>query len=173
MMAPHAQPKKSHAPNRRQQAHEAAANGLEAGPSAVSEAVWVWWLREELSHACTCIRCGLGVIARAPHGAEAVTDRRIGDDLGPGLPGTESVDVSRSSIRYSKPTSFRNVSRVRISSSSLSAMSASSRLNSTFSKNAAACSTVIAQTSVMDFPERRTARASERSRVPWQSGQIA
>ena len=46
----------------------------------------------------------------------------------------DSVEDSRSSVRYSSPTSFRNRSRSRISCSSLSAISASCGLSSTCSK---------------------------------------
>src|SRR5579864_1450553 len=103
----------------------------------------------------------------------------------------DKVDVNRSSIRYSKPTSFRKRKRERISSRSFSAISASSGRSAkpdsgwevapvlalplltresgevtSESKNTPASSTVIEQTSQIFLPAILTCCASRRKRAP-------
>ena len=83
----------------------------------------------------------------------------------------ESVAESRSSVRYSSPTSFRNFSRCRISTRTLSAIAASSGDKLQRSKELLRLGDVHASTtSAIVLPPTRMYSASGRRRDPPQSG---
>src|SRR5436309_1814604 len=85
----------------------------------------------------------------------------------------ESVEASRSSVRYSRPTSFRNFSRCCTCSRIFPAISICSPESLSSLKNTAACSTVNDVTSQMFLPSILICRASRRRRAPQQSGHCA
>ncbi len=84
----------------------------------------------------------------------------------------ESVEDSRSSVRYSRPTSRRNPRRLRISRRTLSAIAASFSVSSSVAKKPSASRTVRADTASIVRPPTWTSRASRRRRAPPHSGQV-
>src|SRR5664279_3539965 len=85
----------------------------------------------------------------------------------------ESVEARRSSVRYSSPTASRKCRRCLTSVRMLPAISCCIGESFSEPKNSFEAAIVIAATSQIFLPDRRTARASARSLCPLHSGHCA